>query len=131
MHGKDKPIVQLTAILNNKKINSSMKQLHSEMSPGSFKSTPKINTNSLKILKEAGYDFHKSFYKRLSESNRRREEALDRRRHESEETFKRNRTPVISERSRELIGDRQLNIFKKLYDDYEVKNENLQMLQKK
>lgn len=42
-----------------------------------------------------------------------------------------NGIPIISDHSKTLLGERNVDIFRKLYDDKDVKKENLQLLKKK
>jgi len=69
-----------------------------------------MSKNSKRILEATGFDFQRPFTKRFSDSTHKREEALRRKRHESEERLKKARVPQISEHSREIVGDRFISI---------------------
>lgn len=55
-----------------------------------------------------------NFFKRLSETYKKKDEMLDRKRYEIEKEFSRSMTPKISDKSRQLVGNRVTNIFEKL-----------------
>jgi len=106
-------MVQFIASLNSRKLNASMSSFK-EMNSNANESTFTISHNSLKILKETGYDFSKSFKMKLEESNRKRSEALERRRNETIAHFTQNRTPKISNSSKKMSYGRGDDIFQKL-----------------
>jgi len=100
--------VQFSASLDEKKIAS--QKFSKSASESSINHTPKVNPNSLRILNECGFDFKKPFFKRFSDNERHKEEKLELKRHEIDILFKNARKPSISDKSREMIGDRGINI---------------------
>jgi len=111
-------MVQFSAAVDRSRVelNYSKMNPHSTLSGStSGKSfTPQISKKSLKILKNTGFDFNKPYVKRFFESNRAKENYLAKKREEHELNMKKVRVPIISSKSRSMVGDRNINIFKKL-----------------
>lgn len=85
-------MVQLVVTLKEKQFKSAI-GLSGRSRPTSARL---INSNSLKILKEAGYDFSRSFFDRLKDKTKKSQENLEQKREKNEEKNNEHRVPEIS-----------------------------------
>jgi len=119
LHGKNQPLVQFVAQLDRLKLQSSMASLSASVDMSTNQATfkTKVNPNSLRILRESGYDFQRPFTKKLEDSLRRRAEQMDRKVHENIMHLTSHKVPVISENSKRMVESRGSEVFQKLYED--------------